>query len=204
MRTCSGKGEGRNMSVKIPNNSSCSRWSPVAHIKSETNNSYVLHQHHNDCEDEKPLLCALHRFLFTKMLQGGDIHPFHWLKWSESCSVVSDSLWSYGQYSPWNSPGQNTGVGSLSFLQGIFPTQGLNPGLPHCRRILYQLGHKWSQIILEWVVYPFSRGSSQPRDWTGISCIAGRFFTNWAMREALHWLSVLQLFFVLLRFYFNS
>ena len=38
-------------------------------------------------------------------------------------------------YSPWHSPGQNTGVGSLSLLQGIFPTQGLNPGLPHCRRI---------------------------------------------------------------------
>ena len=42
----------------------------------------------------------------------------------------------------WNSPGQNTGVGSLSLLQGIFPTQGLNPGLPHCRQILYQLSHK--------------------------------------------------------------
>ena len=40
---------------------------------------------------------------------------------------------------PWNSPGQNTGVSSLSLLQGIFPTQGLNPGLPHCRQILYQL-----------------------------------------------------------------
>ena len=43
--------------------------------------------------------------------------------------------------SPWNSPGQNTGVGSLSLLQGIFPTQGLNSGLPHCRQILYQLSH---------------------------------------------------------------
>ena len=43
---------------------------------------------------------------------------------------------------PWNSPGQNTGVGSLSLLQGIFPTQGLNPGVPHCRWILYQLSHK--------------------------------------------------------------
>ena len=45
---------------------------------------------------------------------------------------------------PLNSPGQNTGVGSLSLLQGIFPAQGLNPGLPHCRRILYQLSHKGS------------------------------------------------------------
>ena len=42
------------------------------------------------------------------------------------------------------SPGQNTGVGSLSLLQGIFPTQGSNPGLPHCRRILYQLSHQGS------------------------------------------------------------
>ena len=53
---------------------------------------------------------------------------------SESCSVVSDSLWPRGLYSPWNSLGQNTGVGSLSLLQGIFPTQGLNPGLPPCRQ----------------------------------------------------------------------
>ena len=69
---------------------------------------------------------------------------------SESCSVVSDSLWLHGLYSPRNSPGQNTGVGSLPLLQGIFPTQGLNSGLLHCRQIIYQLGHKWSQI-LEWV-----------------------------------------------------
>ena len=50
----------------------------------------------------------------------------------------------HGLYSPWNSPGQTTGVGSLSLLQGIFPTQGLNPGLPHCRQILYPLSHKGS------------------------------------------------------------
>ena len=50
----------------------------------------------------------------------------------------------HGLYSPWNSPGQNTGVGHLSLLQGIFPTQTLNPGLPHGRRILYQLSHKGS------------------------------------------------------------
>ena len=78
----------------------------------------------------------------------------------------------------------NTGVGSLSLLPGIFPTQGLNPGLLLCRQILYQLSHKRSPRILEWVAYPFSRGSSWPRNQTR-SCIAGRFFTNWAMREAL-------------------
>ena len=70
-------------------------------------------------------------------------------EWSESegCSVVSDSLWPHGLYNPWNSPGQNTGVGSLSLLQGIFQTQGLNPGLRHHRQILYQLNHKGSPKI---------------------------------------------------------
>ena len=61
---------------------------------------------------------------------------------SEIRSVVFDSLRSCGLYSPWNSPGQNTGVGSLSLLQGIFPKQGWNPGLPHCRWVLYQLSHE--------------------------------------------------------------
>ena len=55
---------------------------------------------------------------------------------------MSNSLQPHGPYSPWNSPGQNTGVGSLSLLQGT--TQGLNLGLPHCRWILYQLSHKGS------------------------------------------------------------
>ena len=72
---------------------------------------------------------------------------------SESHSVVSDPLWPYGLYSPWNS-GQNTGVGSLSLLQVIFPTQESHPGLQHCKWILYQLSHKGSPRILEWVAYP--------------------------------------------------
>ena len=63
---------------------------------------------------------------------------------SESRSIVSNSSRPHGLYSPRNSPGQNTGVGSLSLLQGIFPTQGLNPGLPHCRQILYQLSYQGS------------------------------------------------------------
>ena len=81
------------------------------------------------------------------------------------------TLQPHGLYSSWNSPGQNTGVGSLSLLQGIFPTQGSKPGLPHCRKILYQLSHKGSPRILEWVAYPFSSGSSRPRCWTWVSCI---------------------------------
>ena len=95
---------------------------------------------------------------------------------SESHSVVSDSLWPHGLYSPWNFPGQNTGVGSLSLLQGIFPTQGSNPGLPHCRQILHQLSHQESPRILEWVAYPFSSGFSQSRNWIGVSYITGALF----------------------------
>ena len=57
---------------------------------------------------------------------------------------MSNSLQPHGLYSPRNSPGQNIGVGNLSLLQGIFPTQGSNPGLPHCRLILYQLSHRGS------------------------------------------------------------
>ena len=97
---------------------------------------------------------------------------------SESHSVMSDSLRPHGLYSPWNSPGQNIGVGSLSLLQGIFPTQGSHPGLPHCRWILYQLSHQGHSRILEWIAYPFSSGSSGPRNRSWVSCIAGRFFTN--------------------------
>ena len=59
---------------------------------------------------------------------------------------MSDSWRHHGLYRPWNSPGQNTGVSSLSLLQGIFPTQGSNPGLPYCRQPLYQLSHKGSLI----------------------------------------------------------
>ena len=97
---------------------------------------------------------------------------------------MSDSLWPHGLYSPWNSPGQNTGVVSRFLPQGNVPTQGLNPGLLHCRQILYQMSHKGSARILEWVAYPFSRGSSWLRNWTRVSCITGGFFTNWAIREA--------------------
>ena len=104
------------------------------------------------------------------------------------CLTLCDSMdyTVHGIYSSWNSPGQNTRVGSLSLLQGIYPTQGSNPGFLHCRQILYQLSHKGRPRILEWVAYPFSSGSSSPRNRTRISCIAGEFFTNWSIREALN------------------
>ena len=139
---------------------------------------------------------------------------------------MSDSLWPHGLYR--TSPGQNTGIPEFQntgiLLQGIFPTQGLNPGLPRLRQILHQLSHKGSPRILVWVTCPFSSGSSRPRNQmgshalqvdslpaepqgkpkntgvgslslpsrysqpmqlTGVSCIAGRFFPNWAFKEEL-------------------
>ena len=67
---------------------------------------------------------------------------------SESHSVVSGSLRLHELYSPWNSPGQNTGMRSHFLLQGIFPTQELSPGLLHCRQVIYQLSHQGNQEIL--------------------------------------------------------
>ena len=121
------------------------------------------------------------KIYFTVCIKITTVYVFHLTEQSENCSVVSDSL---QLHEPWNSPGQNTGVGSLSFLQRIFPTQGSISGLLHCRWIVYQLSHKGSPRTLEWVAYPFSSGSSQPGNLTGVSCLAGRFFTNWAIREA--------------------
>ena len=95
------------------------------------------------------------------------------VKVAQSCLTIFNSL------------SQNTGVGSLSLLQGISPIQGSNPGLPHCRQILYQLSHKGSPRILEWLAYLFSRGSSQPRNQTMVSCIAGRFFAAMDMQKSV-------------------
>ena len=93
------------------------------------------------------------------------------------CSLPASSI--HG-----NSPGKNTGVGCHALPQGFFPTQASNPGLPHCKQILYYLSPQGSLRILEWVAHRFSRGPSWPRNGTGVSCIAGGFFTSWASREA--------------------
>ena len=83
-----------------------------------------------------------------------------------------------------DSPGKKTWLDFQALLQVIFTTEGLNPGIPHCRRILYRLSHQGNPKILKWVAYPFSRGSSQPRHQTRIPCIVGGFFTSRATREA--------------------
>ena len=85
-----------------------------------------------------------------------------------------------------DSPGKNTGVDCYALLQGIFPTQGSNPGLPHSRRILRIFPEPpgkskntgTGSLSLLWAAYPFSRGSSRPRTQTRVSCIAGGFFTS--------------------------
>ena len=56
---------------------------------------------------------------------------------------------------PWDFPGGNTGVGCHFLLQGIFPTQRLNPSLLHCRQIVYQLSHQGSPRLQQWAAYPF-------------------------------------------------
>ena len=106
---------------------------------------------------------------------------------AQSCPTLCYSM----DYSPpgstvhRDSPGKNTGVSSHALLPGIFPTQLLNPGFPHCRQILYCLSCQGSPRTLVWVGYPFLRGSSQAGNQTRVSCIARGFFTSWATREAL-------------------
>jgi len=94
-----------------------------------------------------------------------------------SCSVLSDSLQPHGLkptrlLCPWGFPGRNTGMGCHALLQGIVPTQGLSSALPHCRWILYHLNQQGSPRILAWATYPFSRGTSSARNWTGVSWVA--------------------------------
>ena len=98
---------------------------------------------------------------------------------------MADSLWPHGLYSLWNSPGQNTGASSLSLLQVFFATQGSNPGLWHCRWILYHLSHQGSPRILEWVVHPFSSRSSWPKNQTESPVLQADSFPAELSRKAL-------------------
>ena len=107
---------------------------------------------------------------------------YHRWKWSESHSVVSDSLWPHGLYSPWNSPGQNTGVGSLFLLQGIFPTQGSNPGVPRCRQILYQLSHKDQSFA---IIGRRDQNAEKVPPWRPRTHKLSRIEAGWENREVL-------------------
>ena len=156
----------RSLLTILPQKASASLWSPyffVAPVIYEHFISYI------SLATRKEFVC------FPQTISG----TWKW-KWK-----LLSRVWLFATpYSPWSSPGQNTGVGGRSLLQGIFPAQGSNLGLPHCRQILYQLSHKGSPRILEWVAYPFSRGSSRLRNLTGVSCISRGFLTNWTTREA--------------------
>ena len=97
-----------------------------------------------------------------------------------SRSVIPNSLQPHGLYPSvhGDSPGKNAGVGYHALLQGIFPTQGTNLGLPHCRQIHF------CPRIPEWMAYTFFRATSRHRNWTGVSCTAGGFFISRTTREA--------------------
>ena len=110
-----------------------------------------------------PQLCTLRGFKIEKKR----VLVLNSWKWKLLCCVWLFAI----PYNPWNSPGPNTGVGSLSLLQRIFPNQRSNIGLPHCRQIIYQLSYKGSPRIPEWVAYPFSSGSStQELNWGLLPC----------------------------------
>ena len=141
----------------------------------------------------KEFTCAVEYNSAIKRMKIFHLQQLRWTQTVLCCavlsrSVVSDSSWPHGLQPsrllcPWGFSRQEY-WSCHDLLQGIFPTQGSNPGIPHCRWIPYYLSHQGSPRTLEWVTHPFSRGSSAPRNWTGISCIAGRFFTSWATREA--------------------
>ena len=106
-----------------------------------------------------------------------------------SHSVVSDSLRPHGLYPPGSSV---HGIFQAKYWSklpwpplGVLPNPGLEPRSPALQTDSLPSEPPRKSKKLEWIAYPFSRGTSQPRNWTGVSCIAGRFFTSWATREAL-------------------
>ena len=109
-----------------------------AHTHTHTHIMYPLRENHCQIND-----------MVVKSTQTCSIHIK--VKVAQLCPTLCDPM---GLYSPLDSPGQNTGVGSLSLLQEMVPTQGLIPGLPQCRWILYQLRYQGTPRILEWIAHP--------------------------------------------------
>ena len=125
--------------------------------------------------------CGVRRVTCIKNVIKPLLH--HEVKWSEIHSIVSNSLWFRGLYSPLDSPGQNTGVGSLSLLQSIFPTQGLNPGLPHWRWILYQLSHKGSPWIHKTYTHTYTASLLiTVKNWMQLRCA---FSCDWKNKQTM-------------------
>ena len=165
--------------------------------------SYTYYLFLNEMNLSISILCLFFFFkMFKNFFLSVEIDIYNEVKWSESsqlCLTLCDprDYTVHGilqarilEWVPFPSPGdlpnQNIGEGSLSLLQGIFPTQGLNQGLPHCRQILYRRSHKASPRILEWVSLSLLQWIFPTQELNRVSCIAGRFSTNWAIREAHH------------------
>ena len=115
-------------------------------------------------------LSDLSFFTSASSCQCQTMYTFLKVKVAQSCPILCDPRILQARILEW--------VASHSLLQEFFPTQGWNLGLPHCRRILYQLSHQGSQRILEWVAYPFCSRSSQSRSPAEVFCIADGFFTS--------------------------
>ena len=125
------------------------------------------------------MLVKVYELPVTRWLTSGDLGTAHDYSCAVLCLVTQlgptlCDLSLPGSSIHGDSPGKNTGMSCHVLLQGIFPTQESNPGLPHWGQNLYHLSHQGSPRILEWVAYPFSRGSSRPRNWIGVSYFAGR------------------------------
>jgi len=135
------------------------------------------------CLNRKPLLEFVYwrhlPYLFQNV--GSLTAWFFFFFLPRSCAVqclVTQSCPTFCNSMDCSLPGRNTRVGCHALLQGIFPIQRLNSGLPHCMWILYHLSHQERPRTLEWVAYPFSRGYSRPRNWNRVSCIEGRCLEN--------------------------
>ena len=128
-------------------------------------------QQHNQDMQPKCLLPSNHLILCTPLLHPSSIFLSIRVFSNESALRIRwPKYWSFS----YNIRPSNT------YSRLIF--QRSKPVVQHCRQVLYQLNHKGSPKILEWVAYPFSRGSSRPRNWTKVPWIAGGFFTNWSKR----------------------
>ena len=144
-----------------------------------------------------PLDCELHfsrkKILIHIYTSRARTYLVHVLYTVHCCAVlchlvVSDSLWPHGLLPirllcSWGCSMQECWSGLPCPSPGVLPNPRIKPR--SCKWILYCLSQQGSPWILEWIAYPFSRGSSQPRNRTGVSCIAGGFFISCATREAL-------------------
>ena len=146
---------------------SIDRWKDTVHIY----NGILL----NHTKNEIMPFAAIWMDLKVIMLFCAELLRRVWLWSSMECSPPGSSVCG-------DSPGKNW-VDCHALLQGVSPTQGLNPGLPHYSGFFNSEppGKPKNTGV---VAYPFSRGSSWPKNWTGVSCIASEFFTNWVNKEA--------------------